>query len=125
MNKMNIKLNKILILIAIILIALSGFSIRINGFEFEWLGVLKIIIKMFEQFTIQKYQEIEGEVNVKEENIKINYETIGVVEQRNLIEAARDLGRAMTEEEYVSIMLVYKKVIDRLTIEAEKQGIKF
>lgn len=62
---------------------------------------------------------------MKEENVKINYETIGVVEQRNLIEAARDLGRAMTEEEYVSIMLVYKKVIDRLTIEAEKQGIKF
>lgn len=62
---------------------------------------------------------------MKEENIKINYETIGVVEQRNLIEAARDLGRAMTEEEYLSIMLVYKKVIDRLTIEAEKQGIKF
>lgn len=62
---------------------------------------------------------------MKEENIKINYETIGVIEQRNLIEAARDLGRAMTEEEYVSIMLVYKKVIDRLTIEAEKQGIKF
>lgn len=62
---------------------------------------------------------------MKEENIKINYETIGVVEQRNLIEAARDLGRAMTEEEYVSIMLVYKKIIDRLTIEAEKQGIKF
>ncbi|MBP3708615.1 MAG: hypothetical protein J6J36_08500 [Clostridia bacterium] len=62
---------------------------------------------------------------MKEENIKINYETIGVVEQRNLIEAARDLGRAMTEEEYISIMFVYKKVIDRLTIEAEKQGIKF
>lgn len=62
---------------------------------------------------------------MKEENVKINYETIGVVEQRNLIEAARDLGRAMTEEEYVSIMLVYKKIIDRLTIEAEKQGIKF
>ena len=62
---------------------------------------------------------------MKEENIQINYETIGVVEQRNLIEAARDLGRAMTEEEYLSIMLVYQKVIDRLTIEAEKQGIKF
>ena len=62
---------------------------------------------------------------MKEENVKINYETIGVIEQRNLIEAARDLGRAMTEEEYISIMFVYKKVIDRLTIEAEKQGIKF
>ena len=125
MNKWSIKLNKILMWIAIILIALSGFSIRINNFEFEWIGVLKIIIKMFEQFTIQKYQEIEGEENMKEENIRINYETIGVIEQRNLIEAARDLGRAMTEEEYISIMLVYKKVIDRLTKEAEKQGIKF
>ena len=62
---------------------------------------------------------------MKEENIKINYETIGIMEQRNLIEAARDLGRAMTEEEYVSIMLIYQKIIDRLTIEAEKQGIKF
>ena len=62
---------------------------------------------------------------MKEENIKINYETIGIMEQRNLIEAARNLGRAMTEEEYVSIMLIYQKIIDRLTIEAEKQGIKF
>ena len=62
---------------------------------------------------------------MKEENIQINYETIGVVEQRNLIEAARDLGRAMTEEEYISVMLVYQKVINRLTIEAKKQGIKF
>lgn len=61
---------------------------------------------------------------MKEENIKINYETIGVMEQRNLIEAARNLGRAMTEEEYVSIMLVYQKVIDRLVVEAEKQGTK-
>lgn len=62
---------------------------------------------------------------MKEENIKINYETIGVIEQRNLIELATTLSRAMTKEEYNSIMLVYKKVIDRLTIEAEKQGIKF
>lgn len=62
---------------------------------------------------------------MKEENVKINYETIGVMEQRNLIEVARNLGRAMTEEEYISIMLVYQKIIDRITIEAEKQGIKF
>ena len=61
---------------------------------------------------------------MKEENVKINYETIGVVEQRNLIEAARNLGRAMTEEEYFSIMLVYQKIIDRLVVEAEKQGTK-
>ncbi|MBP3708616.1 MAG: hypothetical protein J6J36_08505 [Clostridia bacterium] len=48
MNKWSVKLNKILIWIAIILIVLSGFSIKINNFEFEWVGVLKIIIKMFE-----------------------------------------------------------------------------
>lgn len=30
--------------IAIILIALSGFSIKINKFEFEYLGLLDIII---------------------------------------------------------------------------------
>lgn len=61
---------------------------------------------------------------MKEENIIINYETIGVMEQRNLIEAARDLGRAMTKEEYFSIMLVYQRVIDRLVGESEKQGIE-
>lgn len=42
-----IKLNKTLILIAIILIALSGFSIKTNNFEFEWLGVLETIIRIF------------------------------------------------------------------------------
>ena len=43
----DIKLNKTLILIAIILIALSGFSIKTNSFEFEWLGVLETIIRIF------------------------------------------------------------------------------
>ena len=52
MNNWSIKLNKILMWIAIILIALSGFSIRINGFEFEWLSVLDIIIRIFKWFTI-------------------------------------------------------------------------
>lgn len=61
---------------------------------------------------------------MNEKNISVNYETIGVLEQRNLIEMTTTLGRAMTKEEYNSIMLVYKKVIDRLVIEAEKQGIK-
>lgn len=37
---------------------------------------------------------------MREENIKLKYETIGVKEQRNLIEATRDLSRAMTKEEY-------------------------
>ena len=68
--------------------------------------------------------ENEGEVKMKEENIRINYETIGVMEQRNLIEATRNLGGAMTKEEYFSIMLVYQRVIDRLVGEAEKQGIE-
>lgn len=51
MNKWSIKLNKILMWIAIILIALSGFSIKINGFEFEWLGILDII-RIFKWFII-------------------------------------------------------------------------
>lgn len=61
---------------------------------------------------------------MSEQNIRVEYETIGVMEQRNLIEMSRELGRAMTKEEYNSIMFVYKKVIDRLVDEAEKQGIE-
>ncbi len=60
---------------------------------------------------------------MEEENIRIEYETIGAVEQRNLIEMSRELGRAMTKEEYNSIMFVYNKVLDRLVDEAKKQGI--
>lgn len=59
-----------------------------------------------------------------EQNIRVEYETIGVMEQRNLIEMAQTLGRAMTEEDYNSIMLVYKNVINRVVLEAEKQGIE-
>ena len=51
---------------------------------------------------------------MKEENIRVNYETIAIVKQRELIEITRDLGRLLTEEEFEEIMLVYKKVIDRL-----------
>lgn len=40
------KLDKILMLVAIILIVLSGFSIKFNSFEFEWLGVLETIIRI-------------------------------------------------------------------------------
>lgn len=60
---------------------------------------------------------------MKEENIKINYKTIDIVEQRGLLEITRDLGRLLTEEEFDEIMMVYKKVTDRLWDEAEKQGI--
>lgn len=62
---------------------------------------------------------------MKEENIKINYETIGVMEKRNLIEITRALSNALTNEDYISIMSVYQKVLDRLEREAENQGINF
>ena len=59
---------------------------------------------------------------MKKENIKVNYKTIGVVEQRGLLEITRDLGRLLTKEEFDEIMMVYKKVTDRLLAEVEKQG---
>ena len=60
---------------------------------------------------------------MKEENIRVNYKTIDIVEQRDLLETTRNLGRLLTEEEFDEIMMVYKKVIDRLWNELEKQGI--
>ena len=59
---------------------------------------------------------------MKEENIRVNYETIDIVEQRDLLETTRNLGRLLTEEEFDEIMIVYKKVTDRLWNELEKQG---
>ena len=59
---------------------------------------------------------------MKEENIRVNYKTIGVVEQRGLLEITRDLGRLLTKEEFNEIMMIYKRVTDRLLTEAEKQG---
>ena len=59
---------------------------------------------------------------MKKENIKVNYKIIGVVEQRDLLEITRDLGRLLTKEEFDEIMMVYKKVTDRLLAEVEKQG---
>ena len=59
---------------------------------------------------------------MKEENIRVNYETIGVVEQRSLLEITRDLGKLLTKEEFNEIMMIYKRVTDRLLTEAEKQG---
>ena len=44
------------------------------------------------------------------------------MEQRGLLETTRNLGRLLTEEEFDEIMMVYKKVIDRLWNELEKQG---
>ena len=59
---------------------------------------------------------------MKEESIRVNYETIGGVEQRGLLEITRNLGRLLTEEEFNEIMMIYKRVTDRLLTEAEKQG---
>ena len=58
---------------------------------------------------------------MKEENIRVNYETIDIVEQRDLLETTRNLGRLLTEEEFDEIMMVYKKVTDRLLAEVEKR----
>ena len=58
---------------------------------------------------------------MKKENIRVNYKTIGVVEQRGLLEITRDLGKLLTKEEFDEIMMVYKKVTDRLLAEVEKR----
>ena len=57
---------------------------------------------------------------MKKENIRVNYKTIGVVKQRGLLEITRDLGKLLTKEEFDEIMMVYKKVTDRLLAEVEK-----
>ena len=49
----------------------------------------------------------------------MKYETIDTVKQRDLLETTRNLGRSLTEEEFNEIMIVYKKVIDRLCNEIE------
>ena len=59
---------------------------------------------------------------MKEENIAVNYKTIDIVEQRGLLEITRDLGRLLTKEEFNEIMMIYKRVTDRLLTETEKQG---
>ena len=42
------------------------------------------------------------------------YETIDTVKQRDLIETTRNIGRLLTKEDFNEIMMIYKKVIDRL-----------
>ena len=44
---------------------------------------------------------------------EMEYETIDIVKQRDLIETTRNIGRLLTEEEFNKIMMIYKKVIDR------------
>ena len=45
---------------------------------------------------------------------EMEYETIDIDDLRNLLETTRNIGRLLTEEEFNEIMIVYKKVIDRL-----------
>ena len=68
------------------------------------------------------YDYIAKEIVMEEENIRVNYKTIDIVELRGLLETTRDLGRLLTEEEFNEIIMVYKKVTDRLWAEVEKQG---
>ena len=68
---------------------------------------------------IKKYFKENG---MKEENIRVNYKMIDIVEQRGLLEITRNLGRLLTKEEFNEIMMIYKRVTDRLLAEAKKQG---
>ena len=43
-----------------------------------------------------------------------DYETIDTVKQRDLLETTRNIGRLLSEEEFNEIMMIYKKVIDRV-----------
>ena len=42
------------------------------------------------------------------------YKTIDTVKLRDLLETTRNIGRLITEEDFNEIMMIYKKVIDRL-----------
>ena len=43
-----------------------------------------------------------------------DYETIDIVKQRVLLQNTRNLARLLTEEEFNELIIIYKKVIDRL-----------
>ena len=42
------------------------------------------------------------------------YETIDTVKQRVLLQTTRNIGRLLTVKEFNEIMIIYKKVIDRV-----------
>ena len=50
---------------------------------------------------------------------EMEYETIDTIKHRDLLETTRNIGRLLTEEEFNEIMIVYKKVIDRVWDELE------
>ena len=82
--------------------------------------LLRCLFDVRQQVVLGKEIQKEMENSMKEENIRVNHETIDTVEQRDLLETTRNLGRLLTEEEFNEIMMVYKKVIDRLWKEMEK-----
>lgn len=49
---------------------------------------------------------------------------ISVSQQRQLIEMTRGLMKALTQDEFMQIVSVYKNVVDRLSEEAKKEGIE-
>lgn len=50
--------------------------------------------------------------------------SIGVGQQRQLLELTRELSRALTEEEFLKIVSVYNSVVNRLIRQAEEEGIE-
>lgn len=50
--------------------------------------------------------------------------SIGVGQQRQLLELTRELSRALTEEEFLKIVSVYNSVVNRLIKQAEEEGIE-
>lgn len=52
------------------------------------------------------------------------HDGISIVEQRQLIELTRGLMSALTKEEFLQIVGVYNKAINRLTEQAKKEGIE-
>ncbi len=61
---------------------------------------------------------------INEKSVPVGENTIGVKEQRDLIDFSRNLGRALNKEEYKQIVMVFKGVIDRLCENAKKEGIE-
>ncbi|MDU5110290.1 MAG: hypothetical protein E6248_07565 [Clostridium sp.] len=50
--------------------------------------------------------------------------SIGVGQQRQLLELTRELARTLTEEEFLKIVSVYNSVVNRLIKQAEEEGIE-
>ena len=50
---------------------------------------------------------------------EMEYETIDIVKQRDLLETTRNIGRLLTVKEFNEILMIYKKVIDRAWNEIE------